>query len=226
MGLSALARYCREQGMPLDEDQLDGLSRYCDRLYELNETARLTSVPKEECEVRHLLDSLLLAQFLAPGSCVLDVGTGPGLPAWPLACARPDLKLTGLDSSGKMLRILYELPLPNLEVVQGRAERFGRRETFDFATGRAVAPLAVQLELSAPYVRVGGAVVPFRTPAEERDLAAAPCEQLGLALERVEKRRLPGTDVQRMFPVFRKLTETDRRYPRRWAQIRRSPLAG
>ena len=225
MGLSVLARYCQEQGMPLDEEQLDGLSRYCERLYELNETTRLTSVPKEECEVRHLVDSLLLAQFLAPGSSVLDVGTGPGLPAWPLARARPDLKLTGLDSSGKMLRILRELALPNLEVAQCRAEQFGGRESFDFATGRAVAPLAVQLELSAPFVRVGGAVVPFRTPAEESDLAAAPCARLGLVLERVEKRQLPGTDVQRMFPVFRKISETDHRYPRTWAQIRRLPLA-
>ncbi|MCH7945533.1 MAG: class I SAM-dependent methyltransferase, partial [Armatimonadetes bacterium] len=140
-------------------------------------------------------------------------------------CARPDLKVTGLDSSGKMLRVLRELALPNLDVARCRAERFGRRESFDVATGRALAPLAIQLELSAPYVRVGGAVVPFRTPAEESDLAAAPCARLGLALERVEMRQLPGTDVERMFPVFRKVSETDPRYPRTWAQIRRSPLA-
>ncbi|MCH8979545.1 MAG: 16S rRNA (guanine(527)-N(7))-methyltransferase RsmG [Armatimonadetes bacterium] len=226
MGLSVLARYCKEQGMPLDEDQLRAFTRFVRRLYELNVSRRLTSVPQEDCEVRHLVDSLLVAQFITPGTSVLDVGTGPGFPAWPLAVARPDLKLTAIDSSGKMLRILQELALPNLEVVQSRAEKFDRRESFDFATGRAVAPLAIQLELSAPFVKVGGTVVPFRTPAEQSDLPASQCEQLGLALDRVEKRNLPGTDVERMFPIFRKVGETDQRYPRTWAQIRRSPLVG
>lgn len=226
MGLSVLSLYCREQGMPLDEKKLHAVTRYIDRLYELNVRGRLTSVPKEECELRHLVDSLLVAQFLTAGASVLDVGTGPGFPAWPLATVRPDLKLTALDSSAKMLRVLKELSPKNLEVAQCRAEKFQRRESFDFATGRAVAPLAVQLELSAPFVKTGGAVVLFRTPAEENDLPAAPSEMLGLVLESVEKRQLPGTEVVRMFPIFRKLKKTDAQYPRTWAHIRRAPLTG
>jgi len=226
MGLPVLSLYCGEQGMSLDEAQLRSFERYIDRLYELNVARRLTSVPKEQCEIRHLVDSLLVAQFLTQGASVLDVGTGSGFPAWPLATARPDLSLTALDSSGKMLRVLKELAPRNLQVIQSRAEKFERREAFDFATGRAVAPLAIQLEVSAPFVKVGGAVIPFRTPAEQSALPDAPCKTLGLELESVEMRQLPGTDVTRMFPVFRKLKETDPQYPRTWANIRRAPLTG
>ena len=62
-----------------------------------------------------------------------------------------------------MLGFLASQPLPNLEIVQGRAEEWEAREAFDVVTGRALAPLAIQLELSAGLARIGGAVIPMRT---------------------------------------------------------------
>ena len=220
--MDLLVAFCREHGMPLSAEQVESFASYRSGLYRLNQVANLTRVPFEECEVRHFIDSLLVAEFVPSGSSVLDIGTGPGVPAWPLACARPDLRVTALDSSGKMLRALSLVPLPNLEVRQGRAEEVDRREGFDFVTGRAVAPLGSQLELSAAWAKVGGLVVPFRTPRDRS--AGPPVERLGLALESVEERSLPGTDVVRVFPLYRKVKATPKRYPRTWAEIRASPL--
>lgn len=191
-------------------------------LYARNALMNLTRVPREECFRRHFLDSLLLQDLLSYGAEVLDIGTGPGFPAWPLACARPDLRVLALDSSGKMLGFLREHPLPNLEVVQARAEEWGVRERFDVVTGRAVAPLPLQLELSAPAVRLGGAVVPMRTPAERPDLGSGAI--LGLELEAVHERPLAGTDAVRLFPVYRKMRATPIKYPRAWADMKRRPL--
>jgi 16S rRNA (guanine527-N7)-methyltransferase len=221
MPLDLLRTFCQERGMALSNVQTQAFARYRDALYRLNETMNLTRVPKEECEVRHFVDSLLVAEFAPIGARVLDVGTGPGLPAWPLACARPDLSVTAMDSSGKMLRVLAEAPLPNLAVRHRRAEDVDQREGFEFVTGRAVAPLAVQLEISAAWAVRGGLVVPFRTPND----ALIKLPQLGLKLASVAQRALPGTDIVRVFPVYRKERRTPEHYPRTWAQIKAAPLA-
>jgi 16S rRNA (guanine527-N7)-methyltransferase len=221
MDLSRLEAFCRQNAMALDQSQLDAFVHYADTLYRLNEVMNLTRVPRDECEVRHFIDSLLVVEFFPANATVLDIGTGPGLPAWPIACARRDFQVTAVDSNGKMLRVLQECPLANLRVEQARAEELRRREAFEVVTGRAVAPLSVQLEISAAWCRVGGVVVPFRTPNEDfgRDFA-----MLGLSLESVEERALPHTDVVRSFPIYRKVAKTAAKYPRNWAQIKANPL--
>ncbi|RYG69749.1 16S rRNA (guanine(527)-N(7))-methyltransferase RsmG, partial [bacterium] len=82
---------------------LDRFETFEADLYEANEVMNLTRVPREECWLRHFLDSLLIAPWLPGEGSLLDIGSGPGFPAWPLALARPELQVTALDSSGKML---------------------------------------------------------------------------------------------------------------------------
>jgi 16S rRNA (guanine527-N7)-methyltransferase len=120
-----------------------------------------------------------------------------------------------------MILFLSENLLPNLEAVLGRAEDAQWRTRFDVVTGRALAPLGIQLELSAGPCRVGGAVVPMRTESERpiQDFGL-----LGLALEEVVIHKLPGSDAMRAFPVYRKVGPTPRAYPRRWAEIKKQPL--
>lgn len=182
----------------------------------------LTRVPRQEAWLRHFVDSLLFQDLIPVGARVLDIGSGPGFPAWPLACARPDLSVVAVDSSGKMLRFLRSQPLSNLEVVQARAEEWGVREEFDVVTGRAVAPLPLQLELSAPPLRVGGQLIPMRTPAD--DLREPLWEALGLRPAGRYDRTLPATDVVRVFPTFVKERPTPEIFPRRWAEMRSRPL--
>ncbi len=172
---------------------------------------------------RHILDSLLIAEFIPQGSCVLDIGTGPGFPAWPLALARPDLTVTAMDSSGKMLGFLRRHLLPNLSIEQGRAEELGLPEAFDVVTGRALAPLAIQLELSARPCRTGGIVLPMRTANDLPEIERL-SEVLGLELEEVHRRTLPVIDAERVFPVYRKVHKTPHGHPRPWAKMRERAL--
>lgn len=211
-------------GLELTPEQLDQFEVYEQNLYEANEVMNVTRVPREECWLRHFVDSLLLSPFIPGGAKVLDIGTGPGLPAWPLACARPDIHVTALDSSGKMIGFLSKQALPNLKPVNDRAETWGKREAFDFVTGRAVAPLGIQLELSAPAAKVGGLVVLMRTPNDSHAIKTFPHEELGLRLKEIREVLLPGSDVVRLFPVFQKVSKTERQYPRQWAEIKRDPL--
>lgn len=166
----------------------------------------------------------MLFQDLVPqGASVLDIGTGPGLPAWPLACARPDLQVIALDSNGKMIAFLQSVPLPNLQAVLGRAEELVSREVFDVVTGRAVAPLAEQVEISAPQCRIGGLLLPMRT-AKDKALNPLSVRELGLALRAVHSRTLPVADAVRVFPEFEKVAPTPYKYPRPWKMITKRPF--
>jgi 16S rRNA (guanine527-N7)-methyltransferase len=212
-------------GLELTPEQVAQFEAFEAKLYEANAVMNLTRVPREECWLRHFVDSLLFQDLIPQGARVLDIGTGPGFPAWPLACARPDLHVTALDSNGKMLGFLKQNPLPNLEVVQARAEGWGVREAFDIVTGRAVAPLPAQLELSAPPLKVGGRLIPMRTPTDEAAARAFPAAKLGLKPAGLYKRELPGTDIVRLFPVYEKVAATASIYPRPWAELKRKPLS-
>lgn len=222
MDRKALFEWAESVGLPLSDSQLDAFESYEEALYEANTVQNLTRVAKDECWLRHFVDSLLFQDLIPEGATVLDVGTGPGLPAWPLANARPDLKITAIDSNGKMLNFLRSQPLPNLEVIQGRAEEVLEREKYDVVTGRAVAPLPLQLELSAAPLRVGGRLIPMRTSNDSTE--GIRHYELSLDLRDVIRRPLPGTDIVRVFPFYLKAGKTAKRFPRRWAEMKAKPL--
>ena len=224
MDRSAFSVAAKELGLQLSEAQLDSFAAFEESLYETNKVMNLTRVSREECWRRHFLDSLLLSPLIAEGSSVLDIGTGPGFPAWPLACARPDSRVTAIDSSGKMVGFLRTQLLPNLSVIQERAEDWDVRESFDFVTGRALAQLPIQLELSAPPCKVGGSVVPMRTPTEMHSFDNPEFGKLGLTLERVVESSLPGGDEIRAFPIYKKTKPTPNAFPRKWADMKKQPI--
>jgi len=222
---AALHHGAQELGLDLSDEALHQLEQFEEALYVVNQQTNLTRVPREECWQRHFLDSLLVSSLIPIGVHVLDIGTGPGFPAWPLALARPDLTVVAADSAHKMTDFLRQFPLPNLIVAAVRIEEQRWSQEFDLITGRAFAPLAVMLEVASRACRVGGAIVPFRTPIEQPLAQAFPAEKLGLYLESNVLVRLSGTDVVRYFPTFRKQTRTPQPYPRPWAKIKKNPIS-
>jgi 16S rRNA (guanine527-N7)-methyltransferase len=99
-----------------------------------------------------------------------------------------------------------------------------RREQYDFATSRAVARLNILLELTAPYVKVGGKVLAMKGSAGEEELqeAASAISKLGLKLEKVAQ--FPVEDGNHCVIVLKKVKPTPTQYPRRYAKIKQSPL--
>ena len=177
-----------------------------------------------------LLDSLtVLCAADLKGKSLIDVGCGAGFPGVPLAIACPEAKITQLDSLGKRMKWLEEI-LPQLgicaECVTARAEEAvaTRRESYDFATSRAVARLNILLELTAPYVKVGGAVLAMKGAAAREELAecANAIKKLGLKLEDVKQFPIDGTSHSVI--VLRKVAPTPKQYPRRYAKIKQMPL--
>jgi 16S rRNA (guanine527-N7)-methyltransferase len=120
--------------------------------------------------------------------------------------------------------------LPSLgisaECVTARAEEAvsTRRESYDYATSRAVARLNILLELTAPYVKVGGAVLAMKGALAKEELAEAQSaiKKLGLKLEEVKEYPIDGTNHAVI--VLRKVSSTPKQYPRRFAAIKKAPL--
>ncbi len=135
--------------LALDAAQIDHLLRHYRLLLQWNRKMNLTSIRSPEAIAeRHFGEALFLAKALPPGHGTLaDVGSGAGFPGFPVAVARPDLRVTLIESNGKKAVFLKELarPLANIHVHQGRFENL--EDTFDWATIRAVGPLKLWPQL-------------------------------------------------------------------------------
>lgn len=207
------------------------LRRFLERLLETNRSFNLTAItdPNEAWD-KHVLDSLSLLpdlRELAADSSIVDIGSGGGLPALPLAIALPGLRFTLLEATAKKASFLEatarDLGLGNVSVVCDRAENFARgpeREGFQAATSRAVSRLPVLLELTLPLVAVGGVSLAIKgeQAAQEVEEAENALKVLKASVE--ELRRTPTGVVTRI----RKLAATPAKYPRRPGEPKRSPL--
>ena len=217
-------------GLDLSEETKDTLCAFGKAMVKQNEVMNLTGITDDPGVANlHLLDSLtVMACADLQGKTLIDVGCGAGFPGVPLAIAS-GAKITLLDSLGKRMKWLEEV-LPTLgieaECVTARAEEAvsTRRETYDFATSRAVARLNILLELTAPYVKVGGKVLAMKGMAAKEELAEAQnaIKKLGLKLEEVREFPIDGTNHAVI--ILKKVAPTPKQYPRRFAKIKQAPL--
>lgn len=232
-------------GITLTEKQQEQMFLLSERLVEVNQVMNLTAITDEDGIIlRHLVDSLLISEYFDSNSTLIDVGCGAGFPSLPLAIVRPDLKITALDSTEKRIRYVAEtaqmLGLTNVEAVAARAEeyanRIDKREKYDYATARAVANLPVLCELTIPFVRVGGKFVAMKAKGahEEFEASRSAVRQLAgansLAETTLYESALSGCingeeiNENRTIVVMNKLSPTPKRFPRKFAQIKKTPL--
>ena len=218
-------------GLELPPETAQTLCAFGEAVIRQNEVMNLTAITEPEQVAKlHLLDSLtVLAAAPLKGRSIIDVGCGAGFPGVPIAIACPDARVTLLDSLGKRMNWL-ETVLPQLGVrarcITARAEEAvtEHREKFDYAVSRAVARLNILLELTAPYVRVGGAVLALKGAAGREELAEAKnaVRRLGLKVEEVRDFDIDG--ATHCVIVLRKVAPTPAQYPRRYAKIKQQPL--
>jgi 16S rRNA (guanine527-N7)-methyltransferase len=133
--------------------------------------------PREQERIwtRHLLNSVVLTNWLPTGATVADVGSGAGLPGIPLALARPDLFVTLVEPMARRVEFLEEVRAAlGLSVVieRARAEQLAGRR-FDAVVARAVAPLPRLLEVVAPMVRPGGTLLALKGSSAATEVESA-----------------------------------------------------
>jgi 16S rRNA (guanine527-N7)-methyltransferase len=218
-------------GIALTPDVAGALVALLDRI--ALEPQNLTSIEiLEEGIDRHLADSLAglsVGELAGAGACV-DLGSGGGFPGLAVAAARPRMAVTLVESERRKADWLVRASgaFPNVRVVADRSEHLAarEREAFPLALARALGPAPVALELTAPLVAVGGAVLLWRgdgaDPCDEADAARA-AEILGLDPgPPTPSRPFPG--ARRRLQAFAKVGATPERYPRRAGRAAARPL--
>ena len=212
------------------------LADYGRALLEKNQVMNLTAIREEDKVAQlHMLDCAALLNYMDfAGKKLIDVGTGAGFPGLPLKILSPTLDVTLLDSLNKRVDWLNEvsaqLGLSGVRAIHARAEEQaqvkGFRDSFDFATARAVAELRLLCELCLPYVKVGGYFLSMKSVDSDQELEdAAHCiKLLGGRVVDVHDYTIPGTGVSHRLVVIQKVAPTLKGYPRRWAKIQKEPL--
>lgn len=218
---------------------MQALRVYLRLLVEEGSRLNLTSLKEPEAvERRHFGESLALLDALeslgAVGSPVIDIGSGAGFPGLPIKIARPDLRMTLLEATGKKARFLElavrELELDAVTVVWGRAEEVAHdaahRGAYALALARAVAPLPTLVELALPFLQVGGCLAAPKGSGAAREVreAANALHLCGGEVDTIQPLRVPGPGPAPTLVLIRKSAETPGQYPRRPGMPAKRPL--
>lgn len=217
---------------------LDAAQRFVALLLSANQRLNLTRVtdPAEVARL-HLLDALAALPMLDAlgGGERIDLGSGGGVPAIPLAMARPDERWTLVDSVNKkavaLRDIVSQLGLGGVTVLAERAETLGRdplhRERHQVVTARACAPLPVLVELALPLLAGGGSLLAWKGPLAEADeelqRGARAARQLGAGMPQIRAAG-PAALGGHTFVQLEKQRPTPSKYPRRAGEPARRPL--
>lgn len=221
-----------EYGFELNEKQLNQFETYFDMLIEWNEKINLTAITdKKEVYIKHFLDSLYATKALNfSNQSICDIGSGAGFPGIPLKILYPELKLTIVDALNKRIKFL-DLLCEKLEIdsynVHARAEEYikYKRESFDVVFARAVARLNMLSELCIPFVKVNGYFLGLKgSNVDELDEGNSAITTLGGNVEEVIQYELPFDMGVRNIVKVRKLEKTNKKYPRNFGKIKKSPL--
>jgi 16S rRNA (guanine527-N7)-methyltransferase len=224
-------------GLQLSPDQMQALDTLQRELLDWNTRINLTAIKEpQQVQIKHLLDSLTCLQVMLGTSMdkVIDVGTGAGLPGFPLKIAQPQMALTLVESIEKKARfcshMVQVLGLDDVSVISDRVEILGQspahRECYDWAIARAVASMPVLAEYLLPLVRLGGHMLAMKgeNALEELRSAEKAIQMLGGRLDRWVPVKLPGINETRYLIVIQKIQPTPAAYPRRTGLPAKKPL--
>ena len=210
-------------------------SAYAQMLLMENERTNLTRITEPSDVVHnHFVDAVSPVDIglIHDGDKIIDVGTGPGIPAIPLGIMLPHSKITAIESVGKKVDFVDKVVdslCANVDVLNERAEKAAffqnMRSSFDVVVSRAVASLPVLLELTGAFAKVGGAVIAYKGKGykEEADQAQNAAKMMGLCGPEVYDVKLEDGVVHYLLK-YQKIRPTGKKFPRRYSVIKRTPL--
>ena len=218
----------------IDENQKNQLVSYMELTVKANESFNLTANDtKESFMIKNIIDSLLIVKNLdLDGKNILDLGSGAGLPGIPLAIYYKNTNFTLLEPLTKRANFLKEiaqkLGLKNVKVVNERAEIFikNARESYDFVTSRAVSRLNILLELSIPFLKVGGKLIAYKgiNYQEEINESKNALDLLSSKIIAIEEENLVQINEKRYNIFIQKNQKTSQKYPREYRLIKKKAL--
>lgn len=196
-------------GLVLTQVQAERLALFASLLLKWNKAYNLTSIKNPEEVVRlHIADSLTLVQnfdeLAGTAKCVLDVGSGGGLPAIPLAIMRPDLDITMVDAVQKKTifqrQACLTCHLSNAKALHARIESLSGRK-YDVITSRAFASLKDMVALTRSLLSDNGRWLAMKGKLPEEEIKDLPND---VEVEKQVRLTLGKGEIDRVLIVLKR----------------------
>jgi len=193
-----LERGLEELKLDIERAGRKKLLDFTELLEKWNRVYNLTGIRgTDQIVTGHLLDCLAIVRYVE-GADALDVGSGAGFPGIPLAIARPEMRVTLLDSNQKKAAFLREavseLMLDNATVICERVESWQPQEKFDLIVSRAFADLGDMIRLSRHLLAHGGAFAAMKGVLPKEEMENLP---QGYRVHKVQRLSVPGLEAER-----------------------------
>ena len=156
-------------------------NKYKTLFLEKNSILNLISKNDEQyLEEKHIFDSLSINLFFKKYGndfkTLLDIGTGGGFPALPIAIEYPQIKVTGIDSTTKKINAINEiasnLELKNFIGIADRVENL-KNVKFDLITSRAVAKLEQIAKYALPLMTKSSFLIVYKSKTAQEEIKNA-----------------------------------------------------
>lgn len=207
------------------------ISKFINLVLLENKKFNLTAVTNiEEFKNRHIEDSLAPSKvFDFSNKEILDLGSGAGFPGIPLAIYNPSSKfylVEPIEKRASFLKMVKDtLLLDNVEIINKRMEELPKSKKYDLIVSRAVSELSILLELSIPYLKVGGILIAYKGKKGEEELIKAKnaLKILNAKVINIQKEKINNNDERNNIFIIKE-KECDSIYPRLYQKIKKKPL--
>lgn len=207
---------------------------YYNYLISENEKYNLTAITqKDDVYIKHFIDSISLNKIIDLNKSIslCDVGSGAGFPGIPLKLCYSNLQVTLVEPTVKRVNFLKNLCNQlnvDVNIINNRAEDCVNdyRNVFDIVVARAVANTPILLELLVGFVKINGYIVLYKGDKGKQEINEArnALNILGCNCEEIIEYDLPNNSGKRTLLKIKKIKETNNKYPRRYAEIKKKPL--
>lgn len=198
-------------GLSFSSEIIQEEERFLQELLRWNKKVNLTSIGNLlEAQEKHLLDSLVLVNYLKKDGRLLDMGSGGGLPGIPLAIAYPELEVTSVDSVGKKINfqkhIKRLLNLKNLNPICSRLENLDTTKKYDYVVARALSDISKLIEFAEPLLANDGQLLVMKGPEglEELTKFFAEKKETGFVIADQYDYFLPFSHSERQIFILKK----------------------
>lgn len=206
--------------------------KYEEILISMNEQFNLTRILKhEEVLEKHFVDSLFCLKYVdLNGKKIVDLGSGAGFPGLALAIIEKNSSFTLIESSKKkcmfLNKVIQELGLHNVKVLNTRIEEIDTKEAYDYALARALTRLNELLELAIPLLKVNGHLIAYKNYDNEEEInnSKRALKILKCSITDNYKYSLPSFMDLRSLIFIKKMQKTPYKYPRIYSLIKNNPL--
>jgi len=206
---SSMQKAAAETNVAISDKQLDLYYIYFHELLEWNKKTNITAIhTPEDIIIKHFIDSLIVINHVDLSGRLADIGSGGGFPGIPLKIKKPEIELTLIEAKRKkasfLRHIIRTLRLDHIEVYNGRAEDFEKKDYFDYTISRAFSSLGSFLSVASPLVRPGGCIISMQGKKAEQKTKDDTLPDSSLKIKKAVSFELPHRKGSRTLLVIEK----------------------